>query len=85
MSHQINTLFECPEILFFFNKEWQVKTEKEILLPNGKTYIPDRILFKENEVVVIDYKTGKKDKSHHQQIVKYSNALKNMGYKNGVK
>ena len=79
---EINTLFECPEILFFFNKEWQVKTEKEILLPNGKTYIPDRLLFKENEVIVIDYKTGKKDKSHHQQIVKYSNALKNMGYKN---
>ena len=82
LLEEINHLFVDPEISSFFSKDWQVKTEKEILLQSGKTYIPDRILFKNNEVLVIDYKTGKIDKEHKQQIVSYSNALKNMGYQN---
>ena len=50
----------------------------------GRTYIPDRLLFdkKTDEVVVIDYKTGKEQDKHIKQISDYANALKQMGYKN---
>ena len=51
-------------------------------MPSGKTYIPDRILFKDNKVVIIDYKTGKKEDVHKEQIIKYSTVLKDMGYDN---
>ena len=82
LTKEIESLFQSKEINYFFTDEWEVKTEREILLPNGKTYIPDRILFKEDKLVVIDYKTGQVDDSHKEQIVKYSNALKQMGYDN---
>ena len=82
LTKEIESLFQSKEINYFFTDEWEVKTEREILLPSGKTYIPDRILFKEDKLVVIDYKTGQVDDSHKEQIVKYSNVLKQMGYDN---
>ena len=80
----INNFFLSEDILKYFNHNWIVKTEKEILMPSGKTYIPDRLLFhkKFNEVVVIDYKTGKAKKEHENQILNYAKALSNMGYNN---
>ena len=82
LEKELSYLFSLDEINYFFTSDWLIKTEKEILLPNGKTYIPDRILFKNNEVVVLDYKTGKIDVSHKEQIVRYSNVLAEMGYAN---
>ena len=78
----ITDLFTDPNIVYFFSKDWKVNTEKEILLSSGKTYIPDRIQFRDNQVVIIDYKTGKKEDHHKEQIVKYSTVLKDMGYAN---
>jgi len=80
----INKFFLSEDILRYFEHNWIVRTEKEILMPDGKTYIPDRLLFhkKSDEVVVIDYKTGKVKKEHESQILNYAKALSNMGYNN---
>ena len=65
----------------YFTDDWNVKTEKEILMENGKTYIPDRLLFskKSDEVIVIDYKTGSVKTEHEKQITEYADALRKMG------
>ena len=78
--HQI-AIIESEQIGKYFTPNWQVRAEKEILLETGETYIPDRLVFHGNEVIVVDYKTGDKENRHHTQIRKYANALKNMGYK----
>ena len=84
IKNTINNFFLSEDILRYFDHNWIVKTEKEILMPSGKTYIPDRLLFhkKSDEVVVIDYKTGKAKKEHENQILNYARALSNMGYNN---
>ena len=82
LLHEINFLLSNTEIQDFFSPKWKVRNEKEILMPSGRTYIPDRIMFNEAEVVIIDYKTGEKHSKHIEQIVNYSNALNMMGYKN---
>ena len=82
LEKELDYLFSLAEINHFFSSDWLIKTEKEILLPSGKTYIPDRILFKDNEVAVLDYKTGKIDSSHKEQILRYSDVLNQMGYNN---
>ena len=53
-------------------------------MKNGKTYIPDRLLFSKttDKVVVIDYKTGKRFAKHECQISDYANALMLMGNHN---
>lgn len=79
---EIDALFSDKKVDYFFSNKWEIKTEKEILMPDGKTYIPDRLLINDNEVIIVDYKTGESDNSHNLQILTYSNALSLMGYKN---
>ena len=80
----IDQLMSNENIAPYFYENWKVKTEKEILMENGRTYIPDRLLFSKNtdEVVVIDYKTGVESTNHEVQITEYASALSDMGYKN---
>ena len=47
---------------------------------DGKVYRPDRIAIRDNEVLVVDYKTGKEKTSHHNQIEKYAELLRHMGF-----
>ena len=68
----------------FFSEDWEVKTEKEILQPDGDTYVPDRILFKGDLVQIVDYKTGTtaQQQKHKNQIKNYAYLLQQMGYSN---
>ncbi len=80
----ISDLLSHDKIIPYFTDEWEVKTEKEILMENGRTYIPDRLLFskKTNEVIVIDYKTGEVLNRHKTQITDYADSLRRMGKTN---
>mgnify|MGYP001200131321 CR=1 FL=1 len=80
----ISRLLEHKQIRPFFTDNWEVKNEKEILMSNGKTCIPDRLLFSKesDKVVVIDYKTGAELEENKTQITEYANALKLMGKTN---
>ena len=77
---KLQDLLSHPKLEDFFHERWSVKTEQEILLPNGESYIPDRILFSEKKTIIIDYKTGVPEDSHKKQILNYANILKDMGY-----
>jgi ATP-dependent exoDNAse (exonuclease V) beta subunit len=83
LRSRLDVLLNDDEIKPFFSEEWKVKTEQEILLDSGDTYIPDRLLIKDDEVKVIDYKTGssKRMESHKSQVDNYSNLLKMMGFR----
>tara|TARA_B100000963_G_scaffold350719_1_gene361350 strand:- start:559 stop:1116 length:558 start_codon:yes stop_codon:yes gene_type:complete len=80
----VRELFDHKQIKSYFTDQWIVKNEKEILMPNGKSYVPDRLLFskKNNKVVIIDYKTGNESAKHNTQIRQYVKALKLMGKTN---
>jgi ATP-dependent exoDNAse (exonuclease V) beta subunit len=84
LAERISELLANTEIKPFFDKKWQVLTEREILSPTGDAYVPDRVLIKEGEVQVIDYKTGSKTKElqHREQINQYAELLHQMGHKN---
>jgi len=78
----ISKIISTSEILPFFDPHKTIINEKEILLNNGEILRPDRIVIDTNETAVIDYKTGKKDDKHKDQVDTYANALCSMGYKN---
>ena len=84
LKETVNSLFSSEEILEYFSEKWKVITEREILMSNGETYIPDRLLFSKNadEVVIIDYKTGEVRSKDEKQIIQYEKALNKMGYNN---
>ena len=84
LTARINELLSDPEITPFFEEKWQVLTEREILSPTGDAYVPDRVLIGEDEVQIVDYKTGSKTKEqdHRKQINQYAGLLQQMGYTN---
>ncbi len=71
-----------PDVKIYFRDGLNTKIESEILLPDGHSLRPDRLIFEDDEVIVIDYKTGQPEESHHKQIKNYQKILKNMGYSN---
>lgn len=57
--------------------------ERNIIDVNGRIQRPDRILVKEDSVVLLDYKfTIEQSEKHVAQILKYKDLLKQMGYVN---
>ena len=79
---KISDLLSNSEISKFFDDNSSVKIESEIIAEDGMSYRPDRIFITKNSTVVIDYKTGSPSKKHKEQIEKYANLLREMGYKN---
>ncbi|MFZ2283705.1 MAG: UvrD-helicase domain-containing protein [Lutibacter sp.] len=69
-----------PELSGYFDQNNLVFTEREILTLDKQILIPDRLIFNENKVTVIDYKTGKPDEKHRHQINTYALALENLNY-----
>jgi len=69
----------------WFSGQWKVYTEKEILLPNARSYRPDRVMFRDGSTVVVDYKFGEReDEKYRKQMNYYLKQLSNMGYENSV-
>ena len=55
--------------------------ERSIIDAQGKSYRPDKVLMKGEEVTVIDYKfTQKESDAHIAQVAHYQNLLQAMGY-----
>lgn len=70
-----------PKINSWFNGSYIVINERS-LLTNKYILRPDRIMFSENETIVVDYKTGeKKSESYNRQVQRYAITLKETGAK----
>ena len=64
----------------WFDGSYEVLNEQEILIKNGETQRPDRILIGKDHTIVIDYKFGKHDDSkYHKQVRDYMKNLEQIG------
>jgi ATP-dependent helicase/nuclease subunit A len=79
----ITLLLNDKQVLSWFNGEWKIFTEAEIILPEGVSKRPDRIMSRYDQTVIIDYKFGEKeDTAHKTQVLQYTDLLRKMGYPN---
>ncbi len=65
-----------------FSTGVHVSNEVTIMDTDGKEHRPDRVVFFNDKVVIIDYKTGAPHEQYQKQIDEYCALLRNMGYKN---
>jgi ATP-dependent exoDNAse (exonuclease V) beta subunit len=65
-----------------YNSSTKILSEQSILFSDEKSSRPDKILFQENAIIVIDFKTGAIEKRHEKQVKNYGLLLQRMGYKN---
>ncbi len=71
-----------PMLTRLFSDQVKVRTEAEILLPGGTFYRPDRVVFDDDRVTILDYKSGKPNAKHGAQLTEYAGYIEEMGYKN---
>ncbi|KYG82229.1 UvrD-helicase domain-containing protein [Roseivirga echinicomitans] len=79
VKDRILRLFEDPKISIWFSDDYEVFNEREIWF-EGKAHKPDRLLIKGKEAVIIDYKKEKESPAHQEQVKRYMNAMKALGF-----
>ena len=76
----LNKVVSHQHLSGYFNQNNKVFCEQEILTADKQILIPDRLIFNEINVAIIDYKTGKPEEKHRHQINSYAKALENLNY-----
>lgn len=76
----LNQIIQHKQLTKYFEQNNLVFNEQEIITIDKKIVIPDRLIFSNNKVTIIDYKTGKPDKKHHHQLANYAEVLENLNF-----
>lgn len=76
----LNSIVNHPKLKHYFNQNNEVYNEQEIISTEKNIMIPDRLVINNNQVTIIDYKTGNPDKKYHQQLINYASALEKLNY-----
>jgi ATP-dependent exoDNAse (exonuclease V) beta subunit len=80
MRDMIDKIVNHSDLSTYFQPDRIVMNEREILTDENQILIPDRLIFNGNLVTVIDYKTGRPEKEHEQQINNYALVLQEMDF-----
>ena len=80
LAHTINVIINTPEVNPYFTNQYTIYNERDIITKTGNIVRPDRLAIKDNEAVIIDYKTGLPNPKYQQQLEEYSDILKEMNF-----
>ena len=80
LTHTINGIINTPEVNPYFTNQYTIYNERDIITKTGNVIRPDRLAIKDNEAVIIDYKTGLPNPKYQQQLEEYSDILKEMNF-----
>lgn len=81
----VQKAFSSPEIQNWYSGEWTLFNECAIIYKEKgilQTRRPDRVMMKDGQVVVVDFKFGKENPKYNKQVKGYMQLLTKMGYKN---
>lgn len=80
----LKSRFNNPQVKDWFSGRWQTFNEQSIIAIDneGKLFKrrPDRVMYDNGEVVVVDFKFGHEREEHHRQVAEYVQLLRDMGY-----
>ena len=77
IENRIKETLSNKQVKSWFSSVWEIKNEAELILPNGSTLRPDRVLIGKDKVIVIDYKFGEQQEDKHiKQVKSYMDIIK---------
>ena len=77
----IHEIVNHQDLQMFFSNEHKILNEKTIIQKEGNIVKPDRmVLTKQNEIYLLDYKTGSHQTKYQLQLENYQNAIEKMGF-----
>ena len=79
---EMEMFWQLVEQTDWFEPQWQVMNEQTIILPEGVTRRPDRLMLQGDEAVIVDYKFGHILKPEYKtQVAEYMLLMSQMGYR----
>jgi ATP-dependent exoDNAse (exonuclease V) beta subunit len=79
LKSQVLKVIEHPQLLPYFQYDFKIYNERDIITSSGQLLRPDRLnINHKNEVTIIDYKTGDKKSFHSSQLSDYETVLDQM-------
>ena len=79
LENMIRKRIADPRVADWFSSRWTLYNECNILLPDGQTRRPDRVMTDGSETIVVDFKFGNERDEYHQQVREYITLLRKMG------
>ncbi len=81
LVEQIQTYLSNPAVQRWYDGKARILNEVDILFGKGYSKRPDRVMIYDDEVVILDYKFGEKERnSYHAQVRDYIRLIQQMGY-----
>lgn len=80
LRNEIAGKLEEDIIHSWFDGSWKVLAERDILRGKERTHRPDRVMMKDDQLVVVDYKTGSENEKNRKQVAGYLTDIRKMGY-----
>ena len=78
----LEEIVKDAELSAYFAPGNEVLNERVIIQQEGGVSKPDRMVLRnQNEVLLLDYKTGNPEDKHKKQLYNYQKAIESMGYK----
>jgi len=79
LSASVHELWQLLEERGWTNEDFEIENEIEICDEKGLIHRPDKVLIKGESAIVIDFKTGKKEEQHKNQIQEYCRLIQSTG------
>lgn len=80
VAESIAPLLKGDILAPWYGEGLEVRTEATIITGDGRSLRPDRIVFDEGVVRVLDIKTGAPHSGHHDQVLTYMRQLHELGH-----
>jgi ATP-dependent exoDNAse (exonuclease V) beta subunit len=81
LNEQVRQVITHPQCHSWFADPLAIRSESEIINEEGKIFRPDRVVEFENQIDVIDFKTGSPREEHANQVRQYMKLVSAMSSK----
>lgn len=78
IKEKIKSIFKIPAFLQLFESAHEILNEQSIILDEKNLRRPDKLILKEFETIILDYKTGVPSKKDEKQMKEYISTIEKM-------
>jgi len=80
LKEKLSDALKNEKVREWFSEDARIRKEKDILVPGEGVKRPDRIIFSDDRVIIVDFKFGREMPGHRKQVGVYRKILTDMGY-----
>ncbi len=81
IAAELLRICEHPQLRPWFDQEYEILQEQEIVAKGGEPLRPDRVVLRDHHWEVVDFKTGERHPSHERQLKRYMSELEKISSK----